>query len=117
MDARLLARAYADHLAVPGVTHRVALGVFQRDRGHYQIPDGRLGQVFVVGDDVGKERGVDDGVVTLLFERQAEQDFAFYGVGDVVRVDLGVEKVNFEVTCICFTHLVTFSFFTFTFQK
>src|SRR5258705_12154330 len=68
MHTRLLSCADADNLSVHGVAHRIRLGVLERDPRNQHIADGAFGQVFVLGNNVGKIRGRDEAVMTALLK-------------------------------------------------
>ena len=87
VDAALLAGAYADGLSVLDVAHGVGLGVLEGDEGHDHIHLGLLGQVVVLGHDVGEQGLIDFEVVAALLEGDAEDVLVLLGSGDVVRVD------------------------------
>ena len=88
VDAALLAGAYADGLSVLDVAHGVGLGVLKGDEGHDHIHLGLLGQVVVLGHDVGEQGLIDFEVVAALLEGDAEDVLVLLGSGDIVRVDL-----------------------------
>ncbi|KAH6608706.1 hypothetical protein Trco_002052 [Trichoderma cornu-damae] len=90
VDARLLAGAEADDLAVDGVADGVALGIFEGDGGDGEVAGGALGEGSgVLGSDDGAERpGGDLGVVAVLLEADAVDGPGLDGAGVVVRVDL-----------------------------
>lgn len=85
---RLLSSPDTDDLSVPGVANRVALGVLDGDRGHYEIPEGAFRQVLAFADEVRESRVVDFGVVAALLQSHAVQDLALQGCGLVLGVDL-----------------------------
>ena len=88
MDAALLAGADADGLTADGVADGIGLGVLQGDHGDGQIHFGAVGQVLVLGHDVGEEIVIDDQFVAALFEGHAEDLFALQGSGLVFWIDL-----------------------------
>ena len=57
------------------IAYRVGLGIFQSDQGNGQIISCRLGQLFVIGHDVGKQGVIYDQLVTALFKGDAEDLF------------------------------------------
>ena len=88
MDPGLLAGADADGLSAFDIAYRVGLGVFQSDQGDGQIISCRLGQLFVIGHDVGKKGVVYDQLVTALFKSDAEDLFLFDRRRYKIRIDL-----------------------------
>ena len=72
VDPGLLARANAHSLSVIGKADGIALGIFQGDQRHNQVDFGGFWQIFVLGDDISQQFGVDFEVVPALLEGDAE---------------------------------------------
>lgn len=90
VDTGLLASAEADHLAVVGVAHRVALGVLEGDGGDSQVTSSALGESTGVlgGDDGGEGLGRNLDIVAVLLELDAVDASGLGGGGVVLGVDL-----------------------------
>ena len=88
VDAALLARAYADGLAVLHVADGVGLGVFQGDEGHHHVGFRLGGEAPVFRHQVGQKALVDPVLVPALLEGDAEDVLVLLGGGGVIRVDL-----------------------------
>ena len=88
VDAALLAGAHADGLAVLHVADGVGLRVLERDQAHDHVDLGVVGDVLVLGHDVGQQVAVDPEEVVPLLEGDAEDVLGLLGAADVVGVDL-----------------------------
>ena len=80
VDARLLAGAVADDLAVHDQAHRVGLGVLQADQRQQHVAAGVVGDLAPAGDDVFEQAVSRDDRVALLLEGEPE-DLARLGSG------------------------------------
>ncbi len=88
MDSGLLAGADSDGLAALDIAHGVGLGVLEGDQRDRHVVAGRLGQLFVLSHDVGKQSVVDDQLISALLESDAE-DLLFLKCGGlIIRIDL-----------------------------
>lgn len=87
MDAALLSGPYAQGLAVLDIAHRVGLGVFQGNQGQQHVIFGPLGQVLVLGDEIGQHGFINGQIVVPLLKRDAEDVPPLNGGGGVIRVD------------------------------
>ena len=83
----LLSGAHAHGLAVIGKADGVGLGIFQGNQRHDQVDFGGLGQIFVLGDNVTQQVGVDLEIVSSLLEGDAENLLGLLLGGDIARVN------------------------------
>lgn len=89
VNARLLAGAEADDLAVDGVADRVALRVLEGDGGDAEVAGGALGQGAVLGGDYCSERlGRDFDIVAVLLQVDAVDGTGLGWAGVVFGVNL-----------------------------
>src|SRR5689334_5360551 len=88
VDARLLARADTDGLAVIGEADRVRLGIFERNHSDDQIAFGLRRQFSFRGWDIFEQAGIGNERIALLFKRDAKNVAALNLGWLVVRVYL-----------------------------
>ena len=87
VDSGLLARAHTHGLSIIGKADGVTLGVFQGNQGYNQVDFGGFRQVFILGNNVLEQLGIDLEVISALLEGDAEDLLGLLLGGNIGGVD------------------------------
>ena len=88
VNPALLARAYADGLAVLHIAYGIGLGIFQGNQGNQQIDFGVFRQILILGHHIRKQFLADLQLISALLKGNAINVLMLHRSRLVVLIDL-----------------------------